>query len=178
MDKFHLRSVSSKENYANYLILPLIGLSRFSFGDQNFVNAYVTVNGKIAVVVWNKDWGTEYWKHPNYLTDVDVADGTCILYSSPVKFQDDISLFLDSKFSRMSDEAKQLIYQFSGLHRRFPQKGGGYFTSRLIQVLERDPVLKMQLEENLEIEIGPDQELEPKLREQDILDNVDADISY
>src|SRR6266436_9267487 len=141
--QFHLRSVSDKENYANYLILPLLGLSRFSYGDKdNLVNAYVTINGKIAVVVRGKHFGIDYWKHPNYLTDIDVGEGTCILYNCPVRFHDDLSYFLDSKFSRMSEDAKQLIYQFSGLHRRFPRKDKTFFTSRLVLILERDEVLR------------------------------------
>jgi len=177
--QFHLRSVSDKENYANYLILPLLGLSRFSYGDKdNLVNAYVTVNGKIAVVVQNRGFGIDYWKHPNYLTDLDAGEGTCILYNCPARFQDDIALFLDSKFSRMSDEAKQLIYQFSGLHRNFPRKDKTFFTSRLVLVLERDEQLREQLNEVLGEKLGPEDELEPKLREQDILLNVDSDISF
>lgn len=177
--QFRLRSVSDKENYANYLILPLLGLSRFSYGDKdNLVNAYVTVNGKIAAVILDKEFGVEYWRHPNYLTDIDVEEGTCILYSCPAKFQDDVALFLDSKFSRMSEEAKQLIYQFSGLHRRFPRKDKTFFTSRLIQVLERDELLREQINEALGSELGTTDELEPRLREQDILLNVDSDISF
>lgn len=178
-EQFHVRSVTDRENYANYLILPLLGLSRLSFGSlKNLVNAYVTVNGKIAVVVHDKHFEIEYWKHPNYLTDMDFMEGTMILYSCPNKFRDDMGHFLGSKFSLMSTGAKQLIWQFSGLHRNFPMTNKTLFSSRLILVLERDPDLRTQLMKELNIELTEEDELEPPLREQDILDNVDSDISF
>lgn len=178
-EHFHLRSVSDKENYANYLILPLLGLSRFSFGDKdNLVNAYVTVNGKIAAVIRDKNFGIEYWKHPNYLTDIECEQGTCILYGCPVRFHEDMAHFLNSKFSLMSESAKQMIYQFSGLHRNFVRKDKSVFNSRLVLILQRDEVLRNEINHALGSTLRPEDELEPRLREQDILMNVDSDVSF
>lgn len=173
-NKFHLRSVSNKENYANYLILPLLELSKFSFGANNFINAYVTVNGKIAVLLKGTDH--KYHEHSNYLTDFTYHNNLMILYSCPPQFEEDLLQFMASKYSRMSELAKQMIYQHSGLSVDFPNRYNCLVSSRLVQTIRRDERLRDYINKEFNTELGPEDELEPLLREQDILYDIDSDI--
>lgn len=177
--KFYVRSVTDKDNYANYFVLPLLSLTRRSFGADHFINCYTTVNGKIAVLLKPSATISEIaYNHPNYLTDFTYKDNLMLLYSCPKEFEDDLVQFMSSKFSRMSDEAKALIFKFSGLSIDFPNKHGIPVSSRLIQVLRRDGHLRDFINKEFNTELGPEDELEPLLREQDILYDIDADITF
>jgi hypothetical protein len=173
-EKFHMRSVSSKDNYANYLILPLLKLNKFSYGTENFINGFVTVNGKIAIHL--KAINEDCHKHPNYLTDFTYNEGVLVLYSCPYEFEADLLQFMASKYSRMSDEAKQLIYEHSGLSVDFPNRHNCLVSSRLIQAIRRDERLRDHINKEYNTELGPEDEVEPLLREQDILYDIDSDI--
>lgn len=160
MNKPKVRSISEQENYANYLGLPLIGLNKLSFGEDNLINAYFTVNGKIAALVRTTMDLHFYHQHPNYLTDAQFEQGVLILYSVPKEFEQDLSLLLGSEYSKISDVAKHKIFQHSGLIVDFLVKGKTPVSSKLVHSIRYK---------------GEDEREEP-LRDQDVLDNIDADI--
>jgi len=178
-NNFKLRSISDKENYATYLALPLLELSKYSFGEGNFMNSYLTINGQIGVLVKDIDacgWNVD--EHRCYRTDLPYYDGILIVFKPLVGFEKDILNLLEGKYSQISEQAMQMIEQYSGLHVDFKQKDGNTFSSRLISIIHKDPAYRTQLEERLGVRLEDDEELEPKLRDQDILYDVDTDTSF
>lgn len=173
--KYQPRSISSKENYANYLALPLLRLEKHNF--EGFINAYVTYNGKIAVLVETppRDMIVD---HDNYLTDFGYKDGILVLFSCPAEFIEDISKLIEGKYSQLSDKAKEYIYTYSPLVVDFPNAQGILVSSRLVQVLRQDEHLREFITTELGIELAPEAELEEKLRPQDILEDVDIDLTF
>lgn len=163
MSNFNI--VPAGHNKSVYFILPLTGLSKSSYGEDNFLNSYVSYNAKIVAVVKDKEAAGNYMDHEFYVTDFDVQitdeiTGTAIVYNIPKQFEGDLSKFLDGKYSEMSLEAKQTIYANSGLPYRFVVPGQkSVNTHKLLLVLEKSPVLKRWIEATLLIEIPHDQEL-------------------
>lgn len=178
-DNFKLRSISEKENYATYLALPLLELSKFSFGEGNFMNSYLTINGQICVLVKNIDqcgWPVE--QHRCYRTDMPYHDGILIVFKPLKGFEQDILNILQGKYSQLSEKANTAIETYAGMHVDFPQQGGGTLTSRLIAILRKDPGYRALIEHRLGTHLPEDAELEPPLRDQDILYDVDTDTNF
>lgn len=175
MGEFKLRSISKRENYATYLGLPLLELGKNSFGADNFMNAYFTVNGNIAALVRDRDevpWS--FWEHKYYNTDLPYYDGILILFNCPKHFEHDVINILDSKYSQLSEAAINMIADYSTMHIDFPN-GDTLYTSRLFsQAVRRDSGYKNLIEKRLGLELPAGAELEPPLREQDILYDVDT----
>jgi hypothetical protein len=173
--RYKPRSISSKENYATYLALPLLRLERHNF--DGFINSFVTYNGKIAVLVETPP-REEIINHDSYLTDFGYKDGILILFSCPEAFVDDIGKLIDGKYSQLSDGAKEHIYAYSSLVVDFPNTQGILVSSRLVQVLRQDKHLREFINSSLGIELAPGAELEERLRPQDILEDVDIDLTF
>ena len=178
-DKFKLRSIPDNENYATYLALPLLGLSKYNFGEGNFMNSYLTINGNIAVLVRSIDaTGWNFWEHRFYNTDLPYFDGILIVFNTPPGFHQDVIHLLDGKYSQLSEKAMELVTEYSGLHVNFKMKDGTTFSSRLISIIHKDPKYRHKLEERLGTRLRDDEELEPKLREQDVLYDVDTSVEF
>lgn len=161
-----LNIIPAGHNKAVYYMLPLIGLNKYSLGGgDNFVNAYITINGKIVVVILNKDLAEDYIKHQNYITDFDVditeqIHGTAIVYTLPEQFIQDFGLFLAGKYSEFSEEAKNTIRSKSGLPYRVPIANSSQVNiHKLLMVLDKSPVLRQWMEKQIDAEIDPLTEL-------------------
>ena len=74
---------------------------------------------------------------------------TIFYFQVPLQWFDDYLLFLDSKFSRISEGLKKKILRFYGLG---PQ-------SQVYKVLYRDVERRRELEEQLDVELPPDAEV-------------------
>ncbi len=174
---FKLRSLSEKENYATYLGLPLIGVSRFNFG-EDFVNSYFTINGQIAIELREMIPPYSITKLPLPATIMYYDDRKFLVFKVPNKFEGDIIHLLNSKYSLISDEALDAIENYSGLHFNFRTKEGDVVTHRLVRAIRRDDELRMQISEFLDAPIAIDAELEPPMREQDIMFDIDTDLDF
>lgn len=102
------------ENLVDVYILPLIRLTRNQFVGYFKYAKLTKKNNQVAVVLTGSvDIDTE---HPQYITDFDSPNGdTVVLYSIPEEFSDDIELFKEGKFSKMSRKTKAIILKYSGL---------------------------------------------------------------
>lgn len=164
MDKLELHIMpDSSHNKSVYYILPLIGLSKFSFGGgDNFVNSYVSYNGKVIAVIKEKELALEFIEHAFYCTDFHVPDTeyTAIVFTIPKEFEEDLSLFLEGKYSKMSEASKSMILKYSGLPYRNTVPGSpAVVTHKLLMVLDKNNSLKTWMENLMEITIDADQEL-------------------
>lgn len=153
-------------NLANYYILPLLSLSKNSYGVGNFVNAFVSDRGEIVIEVldYDKVPQSSVEDHPNYLTDFSFEDqNVVIVYSVPQDLQDTLTLFTNGQYSKFSEKAKNLIRTYSGL--AYKDTRGGKtepFTADLLLVLEKDPGYRARLGETLDVKIPEDVELKSK----------------
>lgn len=120
-------------NLATYYLLPTIGLSEHSFGESNFINTYLHKEDStyfLVVQIFSAK------KLP-----VEVFAGTIILsddtksyamFKVPEMWNTDIDLFMEGKYSKLSQELKELIVRNSGLSNLVEQNGVLYTDIRIL----------------------------------------------
>lgn len=115
MDHIALLEVLKKENLSTYFILPLLGLDKYRFGgEKNLLNSYLSKDGKKVYVQLLEPLfiGTNL---PEYKVAVG-DEGTYYLeFDIPEKWASDITLYLEGKYSKMSELAKTRIRKGSTL---------------------------------------------------------------
>lgn len=130
-----------KENLCTYFVLSWLHLSKLSF--VSFVNTYLTADGKFVVVqvVDVNLVFSRVMRHPQF-AGLYKKDGYYYLsYRIPVERRGDTRLFIQGKYSQMSEEAKALIRQHSSLLYKQRTKTGVTTDGRLF-ALDKDPLLK------------------------------------
>lgn len=160
-----LNIVPEGHNKSVYFVLPWFKKNSKSYGEGNFVNTYISYNGNLIVVIYNKSMAGEYWKDEHYKTDFDVEIipgifGTAIIYGIPPKLTMDFAKFLDGRYSGYSPEAKALVNKYSGLPYGIPIPGSSQVsTHKLLLVLDCSEVLRQWMEIQLDTIILPGTEL-------------------
>lgn len=150
-------------NLCTYYILPLIRLNRGSFVfPDNFVDSFI--NGeRTSIVVHVReiyDIIEELQRHPKYIgIYTDAEQRRFIRYKIPVVFADDVDLFCDGKFSRMSDKAKKMIIRYSGLPYKYPVVNGTISDLRL-QALDRARPLRDMWQYHLDLNHSINEEMD------------------
>lgn len=150
------------ENLCTYFVLPLLKLSKVSFVKSNFIDCYITRNGRIIAVgvymlslLSRKVYTDEY-----AVTVTDETTGiNYILYETPSEWRRDIALFMKGKFSGMSNRAKDRIRTYSGLEYETPQGRKKKVTDGRLLALNRDPMLREMWENKYDVRLGEDDEL-------------------
>lgn len=145
------------ENSCMYYVLPMVKLGKPSFGTGNLKQCYIDRDYKVIAVV---DKTCDYLlKHENYFTDF-VSDGELYyVFTIPNELKPDFVKYMNGKFSQMSDHAKDLIRRCSGLKYKYPLPSGGTTTSVALMVLDRSEALRRRLEDDLGVDLHPEQEL-------------------
>jgi hypothetical protein len=140
----------------------MISLNKFSFGSpENFVNAYLTedlsqivVIVQSALTVYPVIWSNEFLSY---------HDNTHLIFDIPDEFMNDIPLFMNGKYSRMSESAKDQIREHSGLNyeTNVTTEQGTQIkrTDARIKALTRDDELRVVMEDFLGIDIDKNSEL-------------------
>lgn len=160
-----LNIVPEGHNKSVYFVLPWFKKNSKSYGEGNFVNSYISYNGNLIVVIYNKSMAGTYWQDEHYKTDFDVEIipgifGTAIVYGIPTQFTYDFSKFLEGKYSKYSPEAKILINQYSGLPYNVAiPNSDKVSTHKMLLVLECSEVLRQWMEVQLDMIILPGTEL-------------------
>jgi len=157
-----LNIVPGTDNKSVYFLLPLLSLSKLSYGHgENFINSFVSYNGKLIVLIYNKEIAGAYFTDPYYNTDFEVSwlngTATAIVYSIDA-FEDDFGKFLEGKYSEFSEESKDKIKKTCGLPYKVPS-GNTKITHKLLMVLDKSLALRHFLEQELETTFSEDQEL-------------------
>lgn len=127
-------------NLCTYFLLPLLGVSEKSFGDNNFINSFIAKDGEsIYVKVYRADNVPEGIRQgATLVVTVDKEEYLC--FSFPELWEEDVYLFLQGKYSKMSSSAKDLIYKYSGLEYKV-SKGELQYTDFRLIALSRHPIL-------------------------------------
>ena len=86
--------------------------------------------------------------HHQYRKTIKYEKSYFIVYSIPQKWSNDVTLFMEGKFSKMSQAAKDAIMRFSGLGYK-ERKGDEVLTDGRLLALDKHPVLKKMWENEL-----------------------------
>ena len=153
------------DNLANFHILPLLKLNKASFGEDNFMNAYISEKRDYIIVrVIELEDGliTAMEKHPHYVTDIEDDGKYLILFTIPEEFKKEVDKFTEGKYSEFSDTAKDLIRTYSGLKYNVKvttSKGTAQVTHAFLRALVKDNDMRIQMEDYLGVKIDKSQEL-------------------
>jgi hypothetical protein len=148
------------DSLVNYYVMPLLKMNKHSFGgDKYFDNSYL--NDKGLVVVVGQDCPVRYWEFDYFKTDFTKDGKIIILFKIPEHFHQDILLFTEGLYSKMSNFAKRLIYSNSGLFYK-KKLGDVVVTSKILLVLTKSQILRDWMKEEYNLDIAEDAELLPK----------------
>lgn len=131
------------ENLCTYYILPLSKLSKVDFSSAGFVNCYITQDFKrIAVrimepLLLNKN----LMDHPDFSAIYRDNNTFLVMFRIRPNWKDDVRLFMEGKFSKMTNRAKDTIVRFSGLAYE-SKKNGKVVTDCRLLALEKHESLK------------------------------------
>jgi hypothetical protein len=153
------------DNLVNYHILPLLGMNKASFGEQNFINAYLSKK-KDYIIVELKEIDekliTALEKHVNYATDIVDDNRTLVLFTIPDQFKQDVDKFTEGKYSEFSPEAKAIVRKYSGLKYKVrvkADKGDAVITHAFLRALDKDADMRKEMEKFLGVKIAEELEL-------------------
>ena len=160
------------DNLCNIYIMPLLNLSRTSFGDRsNFVNSYVS-NDRKSLVVEVRRLYPHVLEHQAYVTDMTMGEKTYIIFAVPSQYDDTIKKFIEGKYSQFDPNVKHIIKTRSGLRYKQPVANNKVSTARELLALDRDPDLKATLEEELAVKLPKDAELMSIPGEENFMDFI------
>jgi hypothetical protein len=134
----------NEKNLCSWYILPWIGLSVKSFQEANFINSFL-VRGRnsIAVQVADANLCRGLFESYYYEQSFDLQNGsTVIVFYIDERWDADYAFFLEGKYSKLSEEAKDMIRQLSGLDYRAVQTDESEVSDAILMALDKDEVLK------------------------------------
>jgi|ERR1044072_950813 hypothetical protein len=149
-------------NLCTWYLLPLTGLTKFSFGEGLFINSYLEPK-KLWVIVQVPDLNLV----PRRLIVQSIKSwnndrGGFLAYELLSNmWKEDIYCYLAGAYSKFSDDLKQVIFERSGLPYRQPDDKGGFFTDIRLMAVEGREELKQYLREELNVTDLPDELLLP-----------------
>lgn len=160
-------------NLATYMVLPLIELTKNSFGENgsNFIDCYITEEGYIAVKVelWNEVLVTAV-NNIYYFTDFDISDLNpetgeyeshhMILYRVTGNHVKDLTNFRAGLYSHMSSLAKDKIVMFYSLNDH----------DTFVKVLDADLEMRQELASLLAVPIELVKEAKSKPSDSNFID--------
>lgn len=132
----------AQRNLTSWFLLPLINLNRSSFGEGNFIESYVNTEGSVLTVeVISLVYCESFKGHDQYLEEHEPMDDryASVWFSLPFEWREDFLRFKYGKYSQFSTRAKRRINIY----------GGG--PDIRLMALERDPILRHQWEDELEV---------------------------
>lgn len=146
------------DNLVTFYALPLIGVNKLSFG-RNFKNSYIDKDGlKLYVKLKSPMKSPIYRNNPNYITEVVIDRILYIQFVVPSRFIPDTKLFVLGRYSKMSKEAKKLIYGTSTLP--YNSTMGSFSVSHpVLQALDKTKTLRAFLQKTMGQEIPEGEEL-------------------
>ncbi len=152
-------------NSATYFMLPLLGLTKLSYGQANFVNTYITRDGgKVLVEVHDLDRVPEACRdRPTYLADFSNEARNFLLYQLAESDLDTYKKFIKGQFSKFDAGIKTKITEYArkaGLPVDTKNVSTGkYITHNYVLGLNKHPELRKFLSEKLGVTIAPEAEL-------------------
>lgn len=147
----------SKENLCTHFILPLLKLSKVSFTPSGFVDSYLTVDHRrIAVKVTEIVLlSRTIISHPEFIAIYKDGKGHyLIMFRILRRWERDVELFTQGKYSQLSEKAKDHIRRYSKLPFRKKEGNARNITDGRLLALDKHPALKGMWEEGLFSDTG------------------------
>lgn len=158
-----------KDNLCTYFILPLLKLNKFRFlAESNFVDSYLSQNKLYIFVEVLETMFIEHklMLHPQFSGLYSNNNTYFIRYKIPDEFINDVELFTNGKYSKMSEKSKTLITENSGLAYKQLNDDGNLVTDIRLTALNKSLTLKQLWEDFLDVNLDSEMELLsiPKLK--------------
>lgn len=134
-------------NKCTIYVLPLLSLNSGSFDE--FVESYIDPGGKhLCVEVRNmRAQSIEVLTHPALRCVQGTREAAQIWFTIPSQWWMDVQLFIEGKYSRMSEESKSMIRTYSGLaYRMVDFDGYELHTDYRLMALDKNPLLRRKWE--------------------------------
>lgn len=143
------------DNLVTYYILPLVGVNKNSFGNS-YKTSYLNVSGDTVYVELSKNMVVPSYKSSaNYSTELAINGVLYVLFHIPTYFFPDVRYFIRGDYSKMSNEAKKIIYTTSTLP--YNKTIGSFSMSHpILQALDKTKTLRVFLSDYLDIKPLPD----------------------
>jgi len=143
------------DTLVTYYLLPLVGANKKTFG-RHFKTSYIDRLGlKVYVELKSNMKVPSYKTNPNYISELVHQNVLFILFAIPTKYIDDAFLFLNGRYSEISKEAKNIIYNTSTLP--FNKTMGSFTNSHpILQALDKTKTLRSFLVTELHINTLPE----------------------
>lgn len=143
-----------KHNLSSYFLLPIV--SSYLSKDKNFINSYLfdmsndITNGNIHIYVLMSSENNELPKKDLYITHRQVKRG--YLYTFDISYYlKDIELFIQGKYSKFSEELKELLCDRSGIK--------NVMLSEIYKILYRTQERREKIEELIGQKLDDDAEV-------------------
>lgn len=161
MDLNDLLKEIKQTNLCTWYLLPLTGLTRFSFGEGLFINSYLDVgNSWIIVHVPDLNLVSSRLQIQAVRTWSNDRGGFLAYQLSPV-WNEVIHCYVSGRYSQFPDDVKTVIFERSGLPYRQPDGKKGFITDVRLMALEGHEELKRYLREQLDVHELPEELLLP-----------------
>jgi hypothetical protein len=129
------------DSLVTYYVLPLIGLNKLSFGNC-FHASYVDKEGlKVFVELKRNMTSPSYKKNPYYVSQMVFKGKMIIMFTIPSEFIKSCRHFVNGEYSKMSKDAKKLIYSTSSLPYN-KNKGSFVMSHPVLQALDTTQTLR------------------------------------
>lgn len=138
-----------EKNLCSWYILPLIDLNPFMFRkfnnskeQLNFINAYmVRGENQIAVTVKDNTYSSHIYRHSCFNVMYTEYGIDYQLFNIPRRWHSDVRKFIQGRYTKFSEEAKQKIKELSGLNYNIPDSVGMPRTDAILCALDRNQAL-------------------------------------
>lgn len=161
MDLNGLLKEIKQTNLCTWYLLPLTGLTRFSFGDGLFINSYLDVRN-LWIIVHVPD----LYLVPSRLQGHAVRSwsndrGGFLAYQLLPIWNETVYCYVSGLYSQFPEDVKAVIFERSGLPYRQPDDKKGFITDVRLMALEGHEALKQYLREQLDVHELPTELLLP-----------------
>lgn len=136
---------ASLDNLCTYFILPFCLVDKLRFGGKtNFLESYLSADGKYIYVEVIEEFFVED-NLPNHDL-IKEANRTFLRFKIPSEWNSDVKLFMEGKYSKLSEKAKRRIREGSTLEYR-NYRGTVPFTDFRLMAIENSATIRAMWEE-------------------------------
>jgi hypothetical protein len=136
------------KNLSTYFLLPLMQISFRDFGEANFLNSYVVagegeeVSYQVAVHIIDPNLCLGIAGHPCFVETIHTEEqSSFIIMQVGEQWHTDFDSFVQGKYSKFSELAKNEIILHSGLKYQYLNADGSRSTDARLMALDKHPSL-------------------------------------
>jgi len=167
-----------RENLCTHFVLPLLKLNKVSFAAPGFLNTYISSDRqRVLVEVADLTFLSRKMSiHPDFSGIYGYKDHYLIIFRLRKRWKDDLDLFCEGKYSKLSKSAKEFIIRYSGLPYQ-KKEGTRTVTDGRLLALEKHKVLKGMWERDLFTQTGKEKD-DPDIHLPDEYLSIPGEESY